>query len=76
MFFFYCKSKENVAQSGEYNNCISAEGENSPNECPVYDTKQSDGEAPVMLKLWGMQSTPLLPSLSGPFWPRVVAFDR
>ena len=25
----------------------------SPNVCPVYDTKQSDGEAPV-LKLWEM----------------------
>ena len=25
-----------------------------PIECPVYDTKQSDGEAPAMLKLWGM----------------------
>ena len=25
-----------------------------PNECPVYDTIQSDGEAPVMLELLGM----------------------
>ena len=23
------------------------------NECPVYDTKQSDGEIPVLLELWG-----------------------
>ena len=23
-------------------------------KCPVYDTKQSDGEVPVMLGLWGM----------------------
>ena len=23
-----------------------------PNECPRYDTKQSDGEVPVMLELW------------------------
>ena len=23
-----------------------------PNECPGYDTKQSDGEVPVMLELW------------------------
>ena len=30
--------------------CISAEGENSSNECPVYNTKQSDGKAPVMLE--------------------------
>ena len=32
-----------------------------PNECPGYDTKQSDGEIPVMLELWGMRSTPSLP---------------
>ena len=29
-------------------------------ECPRYDTKSSDGEAPVMLELWGMWSTPSL----------------
>ena len=51
-------------------------GKIPPNECPVYDTKQSDGEVPVMLELWGMQSTPLLPSLPGPLWPRVVVSDR
>ena len=41
-----------------------------------YDTKQSDGEALVMLELWGMQSTPLLPLLPGSVWPRVVTPDR
>ena len=41
-----------------------------------YDTKQSDGEVPVMLELWGMGSTPSLPSLPGPLWPGIVAFDR
>ena len=51
-------------------------GKISPNETPEYDTKQSDSEAPVMLEFWGMQSTPLLPSLSGPLWPRVVALNR
>ena len=40
-----------------------------PNECPRYDIKQFDGEAPVMLELWGMQIILLLPSLSGPLWP-------
>ena len=30
----------------------------------------------VMLELWGMQSTPLLPSLPGPLWPGVRATDR
>ena len=29
-----------------------------------------------MLELLGMRSTPLLPSLPGPFWPVVLAPDR
>ena len=45
-------------------------------ECPVYDTKQSDGEVPVILDLWGMRSIPSLPSLPGPLWPGVVAPDK
>ena len=32
------------------------------NECPWYDTKQFDGEVPLM------QGTPSLPSLPGPHW--------
>ena len=67
-----------LAQSAgavEYTSYISAEGwDHPPNECP--DTKKSDGETPVMLELWEKQSTPSLPSLSGPLWPRVVALDR
>ena len=51
------------AGAAEYTDCISAEGKNSPNKCPGYDTKQSDGEVPVILELWGMRSTPSLPSL-------------
>ena len=43
---------------------------------PVYDTKQYEGEDPVMLEFWGMSVTLLLPSLSGPLWPGVAAFDR
>ena len=46
------------------------------NECPVYDTKQFDGEVPVMLELWRMQSTSSLPSLPGLLWSRVAAPDR
>ena len=46
------------------------------NECPVYDTKQSDNEVPVMRELWGMQSIPSLLSLPGPLWPGVVVPDR
>ena len=55
-----------LAGSVEYTNCISAEGYDFLNECSGYDTKQSDGEVPVMLELWGMQSTPSLPLLPDP----------
>ena len=48
----------------------------TPYECPGYDTKQSDGEVPVMLELWGMQSALSLPSLLGPLWPEVVEPDK
>ena len=53
----------------EYTDWISA-------ECPVYETKQFDGEASVMLKLWAMWSISSLSSLPGPFCPGVVAPDR
>ena len=47
-----------------------------PNECPGYDIKQSDGEVPVMLELWGIRSTSSLPSVPGPVWPGVAVLDR
>ena len=47
-----------------------------PNECPGYDTKHSDGKAPVMLELWRMRSIPSLPLLLGSLWPGIVAPDR
>ena len=40
------------------------------------DTKQSDGEVPVMLELLGVQSVPSLPSFTGPLCLGVVAPDR
>ena len=46
-----------------------------PNVCLGYDTKQSDGEDSVILELWGMQSIPLLPSLSDLLCLGVVAPD-
>ena len=57
-----------LAEAVEYTICFSAEGMRSTpfNECPRFNTKQSDGEFPVMLKLWGIQSTPSLPLLPGP----------
>ena len=45
-------------------------------ECPGYDTKQSDGEVPVMLEFWGIQRTPSLPSFLGPLLLEVVVPDR
>ena len=42
----------------------------------LYMTLSIDGEAPVMLELLGMGSTPLLLSLPGPLYPGVVAPDR
>ena len=55
---------------------VSAKRWDSPNECPEHDTKQSDGEASVMLELWGMRSTPSLTSLPGLLWLGVVVLDR
>ena len=56
----------------EYTGCFFPGGNDSPKECPGYDIKQSDGEVPVMLELWEMWRTALLPS----HWPGVVAPDR
>ena len=42
----------------------------------IEETKQSDGEVPVMLELWWMRSTPSFPSLQGPIWPGMVESDR
>ena len=41
-----------------------------------FDIKQLDGEAPIMLELYGIQSNPSLPSLTGPLWPGVGVPDR
>ena len=51
-------------------------GNPTPNECPGYDTKQSDCEVPVILMLWGIRSTPSLPLLPALLWFRMVAPDR
>ena len=44
--------------AAELTDCFSAEALTLSNEYPGYDDKQSDHEAPLMLELWGMQSTP------------------
>ena len=64
------------ARAVEYTDCFSVEGLDPTNECPVYDTKQSDGEVPIMLGLWGMRSTPSLPLLPDSLWPGMVTPDR
>ena len=51
-------------------------GVRPPQRVSCYDAKQSDGEVPAMLELWGVRSTPSLPSLPGPLWPGVVAPDK
>ena len=54
-----------------------AEGKDPPlNECPAYDTKQSDGAAQIMLELWGMRSIPSLLSIPGSLSLGVVAPDK
>ena len=47
-----------------------------PNKCPIYDIKQSDDEASVMLEIGGMRSTPSLLSLPGPLQFGHEALDR
>ena len=57
-------------------NCIVAEGSHLyRNKWSVYESKQSDDEAPV-LGLWGMWKTPSLPLLPRQPWPEVVATIR
>ena len=51
-------------------------GKTPPQWVSWLDTKQSDGEVPVMLEFWGMRSIRSLPSLPGTLWPGVVAPDR
>ena len=81
-FFFYFPrfySQTILAQSAgaaEHTDCISEEEKDSPNKCPRYDTKKSDGKASLIVNLWGIRSTTLLPILFGSLWPRVKAPDR
>ena len=44
------------------------------NEYPIYDSKLSDGEVPV-LELSGMWSTLSLPLVPGSLWPSVISPD-
>ena len=42
------------------------------NECPAYEINQSDGEAPVMLELWGIRNNSSLLSLLDPLWHKTL----
>ena len=54
----------------EYTDCTSAKGSDpTPKECPRYD-KKSYGKVPVMLEIWGIQSS------QEPLWPGVVKPNR
>ena len=65
--------QQELAQSAgvaECTDCISAERQEPPLPMSVLDMiKQSDGEAVVILELWGMWSTPLLLLLPGSLRP-------
>ena len=43
------------------------------NESPQYDTKQSDGQIPIMLKIWGNAEYPFIAIA---LWHGVVVYDR
>ena len=51
-------------------------GKTPINECPGYDTKQSDGDVPAVLELWEMRSTLSLPLFPGSLWPGMIAPDK
>ena len=74
--YIYDKLVAQSAGAVEYTDCTSAKGQDPTNQCPWYPTKQSDGEVPVMLEVWGMWSTHSLQLLPGPLWPGVLAPDR
>ena len=57
-----------VLQTHQFSRNIVSPSTPRSNECPGYDSKQSDGEVPVTLGLLGMRNTPSLP-----LWPEVVA---
>ena len=65
-----------LAVAVEYTDCTSAEDEDTLNECPGFDTKQSNGDLPMTLGLWGMRSISSLSLLPGPLRPGMLAPDR
>ena len=70
---FHCSARS--AAAVEYTECISAAEQDFPTVCPGYDTKKTDGKAPVMPESWGMWSSVSLPLLQGPLWLGAVVPD-
>ena len=72
--------KLHFAQSAgavEYTDCTSAGGKPpTPQRASWYDSKQSDGKVPVMLRLWGMRSTSSMPLLHGSLRARVESVSE
>ena len=68
------------ARAVEYTDCISAVGLDSPpSECPRYDTKQSDGEVPVILwqgPIYGLNRTNGILMLNWIVWLNWIAWNR
>ena len=62
------------AETVEYTDCISSEEEDSP-PTSVLDMTQNNLMVRPHLEVCWMWSTPSLPSLPGPLWSRLVAFD-
>ena len=70
-----------IAQSAgavEYTDCFFADGQDPSPTSVLYMTLNNlMMNSPVMLELWGIQSTPSFPSSLSPLWPGVgVAPDR
>ena len=62
-----------VSWGGEFHRLRLSRGVgHPPNDWPGCDTGQSGCRVPVMLELWGMQSTFSLPLPPGLLWPEVV----
>ena len=50
-FFLTNRIFAQSAGTAEFTDCISADGLAPTQECPVHNTKQCDGEVPVMMEL-------------------------
>ena len=65
-----------VQSNGHYSDPPFAQSAGAIEYTTLEDTKQSNGDIPAMLELWGVWHTPSLPSLPDPLWPKVVVPDR